>query len=105
MMSIFPIIPRPAPFLEMLFGEKVGVTAGALTEEQMRLAEKFREGMASALGVPPEAIRQEPIERWVISWTRAFVKPEYWAEMNWSALEGVMGEFGRALGQVLKEVK
>lgn len=54
-----------------------GIRGGPLTPEQKQLAEEFRRGIAQALGVPPEAIRQEPIERWVRRWTEAFVKPGF----------------------------
>ena len=41
------------------------------------LARRFREGIANAIGVPPEAIREDKVRRWVENWVRAFVKPEY----------------------------
>jgi len=103
---IFPIIPRPAPILDRLLGQKVAVSPGApLTEAQKRLAEEFRRGIAEVLGVPPEAIREEPIEKWVREWTRAFVKPEYTYQINWDALGTVMRQMGNSLGQVLREVR
>jgi len=86
---IFPIIKRPAPVLEFLRGGKllgeilgqfVGVTPETLTPAQKALAEKFKVGIASVLGVPPEAIREEVVEKWVIQWSKAFVKPEYWKQ-------------------------
>ena len=61
-----------------LFGQRVGIEPGKLTKAQRRLAQKFREGIAEALGVPPEAIREDVVERWIVEWTKAFVKPEYW---------------------------
>jgi len=46
--------------------------------KKKELAEKFKRGIAEALGVPPEAIREDVVERWATAWIRAFVKPEYW---------------------------
>ncbi len=63
------------------FRERAGVTVGGLTESQSQMAEEFRIGMATALGVPPEAIRDDLVRKWIVNWTRAFVKPEYWAEV------------------------
>jgi hypothetical protein len=77
--KIFPIFRKRAPVLDLLRGQKVGITPETLTESQRRLAEDFKSGIASALGVPAEAIRQELVEKWVIGWTRAMVKPEYYA--------------------------
>lgn len=63
------------PFLQV-----VGVTPETLTPAQRELMEKFRRGIADALGVPPEAIREDVLARWVVEWSKAFVKPEYWAQ-------------------------
>lgn len=95
---------KTRPLLGPLFGEKLGVTPGAeLTEAQKRLAEEYRRGLAEALGVKPEAIRQEPIERWIRSFTRAFVKPEYYADAI-VTLTGTEAErLGNELGLILKE--
>ena len=95
---IIPIIKRKTPILDMLrergiLGQKVGVTPETLTEAQKRLAEEFKRGIASVLGVPPEAIRQDVVEKWVIEWSKAFTKPEYWAQGY---------ELGRQLGEILR---
>lgn len=89
---IFPIIPRKTPVLDVLRGQKAGDDSETLDEAQKRLAEDFRRGLASALGVPPEAIRQDLVENWIVGWTRAVVDP---------AFLGQAEEFGRALGQIL----
>jgi hypothetical protein len=52
----------------------------ALTPRQEELMLKFRKGLADALGVPEEAIREEVLRRWVVEWTRAIVSPEYLRE-------------------------
>jgi hypothetical protein len=90
---IFPVIPRKTPILDLLRAQKVGTTPETLTEAQKRLMEEFRRGIASALGVPPEAIREEPLQKWIIEWSKAFTKPEYWAEGY---------ELGRQLGEIIR---
>jgi hypothetical protein len=94
--EFFPILKkRPG----ILFGEKVTVTPGLpLTEAQRRLAEKFGLGIAEALGVPPEAIRQEIVEKWIREWSKAFVKPEFWQQVS----EEDMRNFGRITGEMIK---
>ena len=82
------------------FRERAGVTVGALTETQRQMAEEFRRGMASALGVPPEAIREDIVQKWIVNWTRAFVKPEYWAEV--APTTDRIRELGRELGEIAK---
>ena len=86
------------------FLQKVAVSPGSeLTPAQKRLAEEFKRGIAEALGVPPEAIREEPIERWIRRWTAAFVKPTYWTSRV--ALSEVR-QLGFELGRLLRsEVK
>ena len=40
------------------------------------LAEEFRRGVAEAIGVSPEDINPDVVEKWVKEWTRAFLTPE-----------------------------
>ena len=62
-----------------LFAQVVAVSPGAtLTPSQRTLARKFKEGIASVLGVPPEAIKEGIVEKWVKNWSKAWVKSEYW---------------------------
>jgi len=80
--AVFPAL-RAFPRLALripLFGQVVGVTPETLTPAQKALMEKFKRGIATALGVPPEAIREEVLAKWIIEWSKAFVKPEYWAK-------------------------
>ena len=79
--GIFPIFRRRAPLLELFKGQEA-LTLEALTPEQRALAEEFRRGIASALGVPPEAIREDILVKWVKEWSRAFIKPEYYAQLS-----------------------
>ena len=76
------------------------ITAGTLTESQRHMAEEFRRGMASALGVPPEAIREDVVQRWIISFTQALVKPEYWVEVAPTTYR--IRELGWQLGEIAR---
>lgn len=96
---IFPFVRQRAPVLDF-FRERKGFTAGTLTESQRQMAEEFRRGIATGLGVPPEAIREEPVQRWIVSYTRAFVKPEYWAEV--APTVGVIRDLGRQIGEIIR---
>ena len=97
---IFPFVREKALVLDF-FRQRTGIGGGTLTESQQQMAEEFRIGMASALGVPPEAIRDDLVRNWIVNWTRAFVKPEYWAEVapttdRIRALGITMGEIVRS---------
>ena len=96
---IFPFIRERALVLDF-FRERAGVTVGGLTESQRQMADEFRRGMAGALGVPPEAIREEIVQKWVVNWTRAFVKPEYWAEV--APTTDRIRDLGRQLGEIAR---
>jgi len=98
MSYIFPLIKRPS-ILGVLRGQRVGITPGTLTEAQKRLAEKFKRGIADALGVPPEMIRKEPVEEWVIEFTKAFVEPSQWAQ-----LDGQIYNLGFRIARIIKAV-
>lgn len=80
---IFPVLRKEAPILDF-FRQKVAVQPGQeLTPAQRAMAEEFRVGMAEALGVPPEAIREEIVQKWVRNWSRAFVKPQFWMQRGY----------------------
>jgi len=94
---ILPIIKRKTPILDMIrerevLAQKAGVDT--LTPAQKRAMEEFRRGIASALGVPPEAIRAEPLEKWITEWTKVWVKEAYWQQGY---------QLGYDFGQILKE--
>ena len=42
------------------------------------LIEKYKTGLATAIGVKPEEIREDLLERWLVGWLRAIIKPEAW---------------------------
>jgi hypothetical protein len=44
------------------------------------LAEKYKRGVAQAIGIAPEDINEEVVRRWAIHWLRAMVKPEAWSK-------------------------
>ena len=46
------------------------------------LAERYRNAIAEVLGLPPEAIREDVVVKWVKHWMHAFVKPEYWSKLH-----------------------
>jgi len=97
--SIFPIVREQAPVLDF-FRQRTGIGGGTLTESQSQMAEEFRIGMSQALGVPPEAIREGIVQKWIVNWTRAFVKPEYWAEV--APTTDRIRELGRQLGEIVR---
>lgn len=96
---IFPFVREKAPVLDF-FRERAGVSPGTLTESQRQMAEEFRRGMADALGVPPEAIREDIVQKWIVNWTRAFVKPECWAEV--APTTDRIRDLGRELGEIVR---
>lgn len=98
---IFPLIREKALVLDF-FRERAGVTVGGLTESQRQMAEEFRIGMSQALGVPQEAIREEVVQKWLVNWTRAFVKPEYWAEV--APTTDRIRDLGRQMGEMLRGI-
>lgn len=57
-----------------LFGEAERVSVPRKRE----LMEKYKMGLATAIGVKPEEIREDLLERWLVGWLRAIIKPEAW---------------------------
>ena len=85
----FPFLRKEAPLLTV-FRQKTGSkaakksTASTLTPEEKALMEDFRRGMAEKLGVPPEQINDAVLEKWVVNWSRAFIKPAYWTQQGYA---------------------
>lgn len=71
--TILQLLQR-RPVMAQLLG--AGVPHARVEE----LAEKYRRGIAQAIGISPEDINEEVVRRWVIHWLRAIVKPESWAK-------------------------
>jgi len=70
---------RNLPFMSYFF-QRVGTTIETLTEAQRRLMQRYKEGLALALGVPVSAIKPGLAEKWILSFTRGVTRPEYWAQ-------------------------
>jgi hypothetical protein len=85
--------------LRRLFGQEA---YPPLTPQQKELMEKFRRGIAAALGVPPEMISEEKLEKWVRHWTAAFVKPTYPVLVGVPMAAQVVS--GEELGKMLAEL-
>lgn len=114
--NIFPIFRKQAPLIESLkklrahqggkaggAGQtgKAGITSEDLNEAQRKMMSQFRAGLAGALGVPPEAIREEPLEKWIVEFTLAFVKPEFYAQALVSMSEADARDLGIGLGELM----
>lgn len=74
----FPIFQK----IPKLFGQEAITVTENLTLEERELMNKFKVGMANALGVPPEAIKEDVLYKWVKDYSRAFIKPEYWSQIG-----------------------
>lgn len=95
-------------FLSRIFGQKLE----ELPPELRELAEKFRRGIAKAIGVPPEYISEEKVYKWVVNWAKAWTKPEYWQRLGISAqaianvdIEEMGYELGRIIMEALRKEK
>lgn len=94
------ILDNKGPIRQFFSSQEL--TTENLTDEQKRLATSFREGMAQALGVPVENIKDEPVHRWIINFTRAFVKPELLKETI-APSPRLMKIRGQELGAIIRE--
>ena len=61
------------------------------TSQEKALIEKWKAGIASALGVPREAIRDDVADQYLGQWVRLLVKPEYHKALGLEQ-EGKQGE-------------
>ena len=64
---LYLLYTRPSVLME--------VTLPSKFEE---IAEKYKRGIAQAIGVSPEDINEEVVKRWAVHWLRAMIKPEAW---------------------------
>jgi len=69
------------------------------------LSEKFRRGIAKAIGIPPEYIREDRVRKWVEEWIKAWVKPEYWSTVLQSPSPLLVEALGFEIGNIIKESK
>ena len=58
------------------FFKQSRITEETLSNEQQNLAKAFREGIAEAIGIPVDHISETSVIRWILEFTRSFVKPE-----------------------------
>jgi hypothetical protein len=69
------------------------------------LAEEFRRGIAAAIGVSPEEIKPEVVEKWVREWTRAFLTPEafrrIWGHYSPTRVEAATTELMKHIKEVM----
>ena len=65
------------PLVEALLSAQSPRSIEELPPHLRELAERYRRAVADVLGVPPEAIREDVVVRWVTHWAEAYVKPEY----------------------------
>lgn len=94
------ILEKKGPFRQFFNSQEL--TSENLTDEQRRLAQSFKEGIAQAIGVPSDHIQEEPIQRWIINFTRAFVKPEFIKETI-APTTRLMKLRGQELGVIIRE--
>ena len=67
------------------------------------LARRYRKGMADALGVPEDWIREDVVERWLTRWVQAFVRPEYWSYVLSHSMSEIDAELlGYDMGTMIK---
>jgi len=59
---------------------------GILGQGLKELEERYREGIARVLGVPPSEIKESIIKKWAEHWAKAFTKPEYWSRLGISSM-------------------
>jgi hypothetical protein len=86
--------------IDKIFGQRL--TTENLSDEQKQLASAFRDGIAEALGVPPENIKESAVMNWILNFTRAFVKPEHFDETVQPPVR-MIRSFGQQLGQLVRE--
>jgi len=77
-----------------------------LTNPKLKeLAKKFRYGIARAIGVPPEYIREDRVQKWVEEWVKAWVKPEYWSQVLHSPSPLLVEALGFEIGSIVKDAR
>jgi hypothetical protein len=72
---IYLALTRPRLLLELAPSEQ---PVERFPPRFQAIAEKYKQGIAQALGISPEDINEAVVRRWAIHWLRAMVKPEAW---------------------------
>jgi hypothetical protein len=75
---IYLALTRPRLLFELTSVAPVEQFAERTPPRFQRIVERYKRGIAQALGVSPEDINEEVVRRWAIHWLRAMVKPEAW---------------------------
>lgn len=78
------------------------VTEETLDNEQQKLAKSFREGIAEAIGIPVDHVDEISIIRWILDFTRSFVKPEHLKDTIIPP-ERRIREFGHEIGSIVRQ--
>ena len=71
---IYLALTRPRLLFELAPAESIAERPPRFQE----VAEKYKRGIAQALGISPEDINEGVVRRWAMHWLRAVVKPEAW---------------------------
>jgi len=72
-----------------------------LPEEQKRLGKKFREGVASGLGIPADNLSESELMCWILDFARSFMKPDHYDD-SIAPTEYEIKSFGEKLGQMIR---
>ena len=72
---IYLVLTRPRLLFELAPSEHL---AEGLPPRFQEVVEKYKRGIAQAMGISPEDINEGVVRRWAIHWLRAVVKPEAW---------------------------
>lgn len=98
---------RRRRLIDILFGEsevpKADTNPSTYNPNLEYLANRFRMGIARAIGIPPEYIDEEKVRRWVENWVKAFVRPEHWSRVLGSPGGYEMEWLGYELGSIISQ--
>jgi hypothetical protein len=72
---IYLALTRPRLLFELAPAEQI---VERVPPRFQHIVERYKQGIAQALGVSPEDINEAVVRRWAIHWLRAMVKPEAW---------------------------
>jgi len=89
------------PIRDFIFGKP---KSGTDPEKELpELARAYRRGIAEAIGVPPEAIKEEKVKKWYRHFVKALVKPRYWQEAFSSPNKYEVRQLGRQIGKLIRD--
>ena len=67
------------------------------TPQEKAVVEKLKRSISSALGLPPEALRDDVAEQYLGQWLRLLVKPEYHKALGLDQEQGEKVEQGKQI--------